>query len=262
MSRANGQGGIAVVERGAERSSRPGRTSGRRPSRRGRRIRRFFRENGLSVAAFALFLVCLVGQLLAGFRDHNADQREHGQSTIGIVDYVGSGHFAEATFENWESEFLQMAAFVILTIMLRQKGSPESKDLLGEEEVDEDPRAARRSPQRLAKAPWAVRRGGVALAVYEHSLSLALLLLFAVSFMLHAIGGVAEYNEEQLTHGGTTISTLAYIGTARFWFESFQNWQSEFLSVGVLFVLTVWLRERGSPQSKPVAAPHSETGAA
>jgi hypothetical protein len=106
-----------------------------------------------------------------------------------------------------------------------------------------------------------VRRGGIALKLYEHSLSIALLLLFAVSFVLHAVGGAAEYSEEQLAHGGAAVSTLAYIGTSRFWFESFQNWQSEFLAVGALFVLTIFLRERGSAQSKPVAAPHSDTGA-
>jgi hypothetical protein len=223
-------------------------------------MRRFLRENGLSVVAFSLFAICLVGQMLTGLVEHNDDQREHGRPTIGVAQYVRSGHFVEATFENWESEFLQMAAFVVLTAMLRQKGSPESKKLAGDEEVDEDPRDAHRSPQRLAKAPWPVRRGGVVLKLYEHSLSLALVLLFATSFTLHAIGGASEYSEEQLAHGGAAISTLAYIGTARFWFESFQNWQSEFLAVGALFVLTIWLREKGSPQSKPVVAPHSETG--
>jgi uncharacterized protein DUF6766 len=224
-------------------------------------MRRFFRDNGLSVIAFSVFAICLVGQMLTGLVEHNEDQREHGQPTLGLAAYVRSGHFIEATFENWESEFLQMAAFVVLTAILRQKGSPESKELDEEEEVDKDPREALRSPQRRADAPWPVRRGGLVLKIYEHSLSLALLLLFAASFALHAIGGASEYSEEQLAHGGAAISTLSYVGTARFWFESFQNWQSEFLSVGALFVLTIWLREKGSPQSKPVAAAHSETGA-
>jgi hypothetical protein len=223
-------------------------------------MRRFVRENGLSIAAFGIFLICLLGQVLTGVREHNDDQRGHGQPTVGVAEYVRTGHFIEATFENWESEFLQMAAFVVLTVMLRQKGSPESKKLVGEEEVDEDPRDVQRSPQKRAKAPWPVRRGGVVLKIYEHSLSLALALLFLASFMLHAVGGTSHYNEEQLEHGGTAVSTLDYVGTARFWFESFQNWQSEFLSVGALFVLTIWLRERGSPQSKPVGAPHSQTG--
>jgi hypothetical protein len=259
MTRDNG--GVAVQERETTRARIPGKASGRRRSRRRWRMRQFLRENGLSLAAFSLFAICLVGQILAGFREHNNQQQEHRQPTVGISEYVRSGHFMEATFENWESEFLQMAAFVVLTVMLRQKGSPESKKLVGEEEVDEDPRRdILRSPQRRAKAPWPVRRGGVALKIYEHSLSLALMLLFVLSFVLHALGGTAEYNAEQLAHGAQTVSTLGYVGTARFWFESFQNWQSEFLSVGFLFVLTIWLRERGSPQSKPVAASHSETG--
>jgi hypothetical protein len=260
MSRDDGQGEVAVLERETGRARASGRTSGQRRSRRGSRMRRFLRDNGLSVVAFSVFTLCLVGQMLTGLVEHNDDRREHGQPTIGAADYVRSGHFVEATFENWESEFLQIAAFVVLTAMLRQKGSPESKKLVGEEEVDEDPRDALRSPQKRAKAPWPVRRGGIVLKIYEHSLSLALLLLFATSFTLHAIGGASEYNEEQLAHGGAALSTLAYIGTARFWFESFQNWQSEFLAVGALFVLTVWLRERGSPQSKPVAMRHSKTG--
>ncbi len=223
-------------------------------------MRRFIRENGLSIAAFSIFAVCLIGQFVTGLASYNDDQSEHGQPTVAAAEYVRSGHFIEATFENWESEFLQMAAFVVLTAMLYQKGSPESKELDEEQEVDADPRDALRSPEKRAKAPSAVRRGGIVLKLYEHSLSIALTSLFIASFALHAIGGAEEFNEEQVTHGGDTVSTLGYIGTSRFWFESFQNWQSEFLAVGALFVLTIWLRERGSPQSKPVAAAHGETG--
>ena len=257
MARDNG--GVAAIDRGAKGARRSGKSSEQRRDGGGRTMRRFVHENSLSVVAFGLFALCLIGQLLTGFAEHNEDQREHGQPAIGISEYVRSGHFIEATFENWESEFLQMAAFVVLTVMLRQKGSPESKKLVGEEEVDEDPRDVLRSPQKRAKAPWPVRRGGLVLRIYEHSLSLALLLLFAVSFALHAVGGASEYNAEQLAHGSAAVSTLAYVGTSRFWFESFQNWQSEFLSVAALFVLTVWLREKGSPQSKPVASPHAQS---
>jgi hypothetical protein len=162
----------------------------------------------------------------------------------------------EAVFENWESEFLQMAAFVVLTAYLYQKGSPESRKLGGEPDLDKHPA---RSPKK--SAPWPVHRGGLILRLYSHSLSIALFLLFAVSFFLHAAGGAREYTQEQLQHGtGGAIGTLSYMGTSRFWFESFQNWQSEFLSVGALIVLSIFLRERGSPESKPVDAPHSETG--
>ena len=218
---------------------------------------RVVRENSLSIVAFSVFLLCVMGQAISGRSEYNDSQREHGQPAVGMVEYLGSGHFAESVFENWESEFLQMGAFVLLTVFLRQKGSAESKQLKGEEPVDADPERSRGK----RGAPWPVRRGGWVLKLYENSLSTSLLLLFAMSFALHAAAGAREYSEEQLAHGGEAVSVLSYLATARFWFESFQNWQSEFLSVGVLIVLSVFLRQRGSPQSKPVAYAHSETGA-
>jgi hypothetical protein len=219
-------------------------------------VRRFLKENGLTIAMLLLFLGSIAGQAVTGFRVANDEAREHHDAPTGFGEYLRSGDFIEAVFENWESEFLQMAIFVLLTKYLRQKGSSESKDFEGTEEVDEDPRKKRRDPD----APWPVRKGGLILAVYQRSLSISLMLLFGVSFLLHAAGGASKHNEEQLRHGGETVSTLAYAGTAQFWFESFQNWQSEFLSVAVLVLLSIVLRERGSPQSKPVASPHDETG--
>ncbi len=219
-------------------------------------MRRWLRHNGLSIAMFFLFAVSLIGQVVAGHRVHNEDQQEHGQPAVQMSDYVRSGHFIEAMFENWESEFLQMAAFVVLTAYLYQKGSPESRKLGGEPDLDKDPVKSKKS-----NSPWPVHRGGLILKLYSHSLSIALVLLFAVSFLLHAAGGAREYSQEQLEHGaGTAIGMFSYMRTSRFWFESFQNWQSEFLSVGVLVVLSVFLRERHSPESKPVADPHYETG--
>jgi hypothetical protein len=216
---------------------------------------RFLRNNGLSIVLFTLFLGCQIGLSFVGLRHENNELADHGQPAIDYGDYVTSGEFLEATMENWESEFLQMFAFVILTAVLYQKGSAESKSLDEPEAVDKDPRLAR-NPDR----PWPVRRGGVVLRIYEHSLSLALFLLFVVSFYLHARGGAQAHSAEQLLHGGSPVSTLEYVGTARFWFESLQNWQSEFFSVGAIIVLAIFLRERGSPESKPVAAPHGETG--
>jgi hypothetical protein len=218
-------------------------------------MRRFFREHSLSIVMFGLFFAFLAAQSIAGHREFNQDQRDHGESVVDYVPYLGTGHFIEAVFENWESEFLQMGSFVLFTIFLRQKGSAESKKLEGEEPVDADPRAS-----RLRNAPWPVRRGGLALAIYEHSLTIAMFLLFFMSLFLHAAGGASEYNQEQMAHGGNAVSLLAYMSTSRFWFESFQNWQSEYLAVGALVVLSIFLRQRGSPESKPVAHPHSETG--
>ena len=218
-------------------------------------MRKWLRNNGLSIAMFALFAVSLVGQVFAGHRVHNQDQVEHNQPTVSLGQYLSSGHFVESVFENWESEFLQMAAFVLLTAYLYQKGSPESRKLEGEPDLDKHPRKSKKKD-----SPWPVHRGGLALTLYSHSLSIALFLLFAGSFLLHAAGGVREYNQEQLEHGSEQIGMITYMGTSRFWFESFQNWQSEFLSVGVLIVLSVFLRERHSPESKPVDEPHDETG--
>ena len=219
-------------------------------------FRRFLFENSLSLAALTLFAFSFVGQVVAGHRTHNEDLRAHAEAPIEIGAYLRSGAFVEATAENWESEFLQMGLFVLLTAFLYQRGSSESKRLEEAEAVDQDPSEARDDPQ----APWPVRHGGLPLTLYKHSLSLTLLLLFVVSFVVHAIGGAMDYNDEQRQHGEPTISTLAYAATSRFWFESFQNWQSEFFSVGVLVLLSIWLRERGSPQSKPVAASADETG--
>src|SRR5688572_21185379 len=215
----------------------------------------WLKRNSMSLAMFSLFVLSLIGQIAAGQRTYNEDQSEHGQPAVTVVQYLGSGHFMEAVFENWESEFLQMAAFVFLSAVLYQKGSPESRKLQGEPELDADPRQ-----EKKKDSPWPVHRGGLLLRLYEHSLTIALLLLFAISFFLHAEGGAREYSQEQLEHGREAVSMGAYIRTSRFWFESFQNWQSEFLSVGALIVLSIFLRQRGSSQSKPVAAPHRETG--
>lgn len=221
-------------------------------------MRRVFRNNGLSIVLFSLFFITFaVGQTVTGHLQHNEDQQEHGRPTLSYLEYLGSNHFLEATMENWESEFLQMFAFVILTAFLYQKGSAESKDPDKEESVDKDPRKSRNKKN----APWPVRKGGVVLKLYENSLSLAFLLLFLISFFLHAVGGAGEYNQEQGEHGQTQrVSVVEYMGTSRFWFESFQNWQSEFLAVGSMVVLSIFLRQRGSPESKPVDSPHSQTG--
>ena len=218
-------------------------------------MRRVLRDNALSLTMFGLFLVFLVAQSFAGYRSNNSENEEHGQPPESYAEYLTSGAFAEATFENWESEFLQMGAYVLLTAFLIQKGSPESKNPDGEE-ADQDPRTQRDNPD----APGPVRRGGLALTLYEHSLSIALFGLFLFSFVLHALGGHAEYNQQQLEHGQAAVSLWGFVTSSEFWFQSMQNWQSEFLAVAALAVLGIWLRQRGSPESKPVAAPHAQTG--
>ena len=219
-------------------------------------LRRRLRENGLSIVLVSLFLLFLVGQSVTGMREYNDDRREHDEAPVTYSQYLVSANFAESVAENWESEFLQAFAYVILTAVLFQKGSSESKKLDEPEPVDRDPRTSRVGPD----APGPVRKGGLMLRLYEHSLSLVFALLFLVSLVLHAVGGAGDYNQEQLAHGGSGVSVVGYLGTSRFWFESFQNWQSEFLALAAMVVFSIFLRQRGSPESKPVDAPHSATG--
>jgi hypothetical protein len=221
-------------------------------------MKRFLRNNGLSLTAFALFAIFLFGQSVTGHRQYNADQLQHHESEVSYARYLTTGAFVEATFENWESEFLQMGAYVLLTAWLLQRGSPESRPLGKSFPQDEDPATKRRNKG----APWPVRRGGLALALYRHSLSLAFFALFIGAWLGHAAGGSRDYSAEQQAHGDDPVTMAQYVTTSRFWFESFQNWQSEFLAVGAIVVLSVFLREHRSPESKPVAASHQETAAA
>lgn len=203
---------------------------------------------------FALFVFSVVGQVATGLRQHNQEIVEDGGSAIELGQYLRSGHFLQSTFENWESEFLHMALFLIMTMFLYQKGSAESKDPDKEEEVDKEPDPDKRD------APWPVKKGGLVLAIYKHSLCYAFVLLFMISFFIHWKGSLADYNEEQVLKGKPRESAIEYLASSRLWFESFQNWQSEFLSVFAIVLLSVWLREKRSPQSKPVDAAHHETG--
>jgi hypothetical protein len=219
-------------------------------------MRRVLRENGLSIVLLSLFLLFWLGQSVAGHHEYNSEQQEHNQPQVGYLSYLGSSHFWEATAENWESEFFQMFGYVILTAFLFQKGSSESKKLGEPEPVDRDPRKSKRK-----NAPWPVRRGGFILKLYENSLSLAFLLFFLISITMHAMSGARVYNEEQMEHGQPEqLGLLQYAGTSRFWFESFQNWQSEFLAIAAMVILSIHLRQRGSPESKPVDSPHDQTG--
>jgi hypothetical protein len=220
-------------------------------------MKRFWTNNSLLlVAFFGFFLVFQVGQAVVGVRAYNEEQVQHGEPEIALAEYLTTGHFVEATFENWESEFLQMGAYVLLTVWLKQKGSAESKPVDGRAAQDEDPRAH----QFDRDAPGPVRAGGWKLKLYENSLSIAFFTLFAIAFVLHAIGGAEEASEEAMEHGLPPISAGEFVRTAEFWFQSLQNWQSEFLAVAAIVFLSIFLRQHGSPESKPVHAPHSATG--
>lgn len=211
----------------------------------------FFYRNGLSIVLLTMMLVCWAGQYFTGWSTLNSELTENGKPTVNLISYVSSGHFIQATFENWESEFLQMMLYILLTVSLRQKGSSESKPLEGKDEVD-------RYPMPHKNAPWPVKKGGFVLMIYKNSLSIAFFILFVLSFVLHFYGSLKEFNNEQLMKDKPQISWENYLQNSRFWFESLQNWQSEFLAVFSIVILSIWLRQKGSPESKPVDMPHNE----
>lgn len=217
-------------------------------------MKKLLKNNSLSIVFFLMFLLAIVGQAITGLKEHNEEMTDEGGQPLTMSKYITSGHFLQTTFENWESEFLQMALLVLFTIFLYQKGSSESNDPEGEDASDNEPDPNKKD------APWPVKQGGLILGLYKHSLSIALFLLFALSFLVHWYGSLKNYNEEELLKGRPTETAIQYLGGTRFWFESFQNWQSEFLSVFAIVVLTIFLRQKGSAQSKAVDSANSETG--
>jgi hypothetical protein len=204
----------------------------------------FLRDNGLTIVLMAVFLATLAGTIGTGWLTYQDELQAHGQHPLSLLQYLASGHLISTVFENWESEFLQMAAFVIFTAILFQRGSAESRD-------PDDPTRPK-DPETPARSfgAW----------LYAHSLSFALAALFVVSFALHFWGSAAKETKEALMHGEPAPQLWQHLGSTEFWFESFQNWQSEFLSTGVLVVLSIFLRHQGSPQSKPLRARNSDTG--
>jgi hypothetical protein len=219
-------------------------------------MRTWLRDHGLLVANLILFLGTFVGMIVSGAAAYSSDQVQHHEAPVSLLQYLGTGNFLEATFENWESEFLQMGSYVVLTAFLFLRGSAESKEMDGQAAQDEDPREAPITPS----TPWPVRRGGAALKLYEHSLAILFAVLFLASVFLHAVGGMIDYNQQQAEHGQSAVDLVGFLGTPEFWFQSMQNWQSEFMVVCVILVASVWLRQRGSSQSKPVAASSRQTG--
>jgi hypothetical protein len=225
---------------------------------RSRRMRVVLHNNGLLLACLGLFAVFFVGMVVSGAATYNQEQQEHGSHEhVSVLRYLMTGDFVEATFENWESEFLQMGMYVVLTAFLYQKGSSESKPINEPAPQDQDPRAV----QPNQHSPWPVRKGGPVLALYERSLATAFCALFFASWALHAVGGAKAFNDQQLEHGQAAISVWRYATTSQFWFESMQNWQSEFIAVAAIVGLSIFLRQRGSAESKPVAEPHRHTSA-
>jgi hypothetical protein len=216
---------------------------------------RVFRDNGLTIVLLGLFAVSITGQWVAGWNVEMEDARRHGQVVLSLGQYTTSPQFLSSVFENWESEFLQMAAYVVLTAVLVQRGSAESKD------PDAPPRDGVLDIQANEPGvPVILKWGSFWRAFYARSLGLALGLLFILSFIVHWTQSARVAAEEALAHGEKPQGFMAYLADPQLWFESFQNWQSEFLSTAVLVLLSIFLRQRESPESKGVVAPHSQTG--
>jgi hypothetical protein len=217
------------------------------------RAKRFLRENSLSLFFLVIFVAALVGQAIAGHSLYNQEQMTHGEPSVGIWTYVTSSSFGQAVMENWQSEYLQFALFALATVWLLQRGSPESKELhKAGTESDADQRVREHADQR---SPLWARVGGLRTAIYSNSLIIIMAIVFVGSWFAQSVTGWTDFNQEQQSHGEPGVSWLSYIGSSTFWEGTFQNWQSEFLAVGSFAVLTIFLRQRGSPESKPVGAP-------
>ena len=221
-------------------------------------MRTFLKHNGLTICFLVLFLGAVVGQAFTGHAQFNEDQLRHGDPPVSLGRYVVSSAYGAAVMENWQSEYLQFTLFILLTVWLLQRGSPESKKLDkagrgSDEEQAVGEHADARSPR------WA-RHGGVRRRIYENSLLIVMASIWVASWFAQSITGVNEYNADRLDHHQLPVSWADYLGRPDFWEKTLQNWQSEFLAVGSMTILAVYLRQRGSPESKPVGAPHHATG--
>ncbi|MEX2253043.1 MAG: DUF6766 family protein [Thermoleophilaceae bacterium] len=221
-------------------------------------MRRFARDNGLGLFFGAIFLLALFFQAVAGHTGYNSDQLAHGGEAISFGRYLTSSDFGNAVMENWQSEYLQFTLFILMTVFLIQRGSPESKQ----------PAAAGTEGDRAQKigryagkdSPLMARVGGAGTFLYSNSLVIVMGLIFLGSLFAQSVTGWTDYNDEQADHQEPEASWNSYLGTAKFWEATLQNWQPEFLAVGSMAVLAIYLRQRGSPESKPVGAPHDATG--
>jgi hypothetical protein len=219
---------------------------------------RRIREHGLGLAFTALLVGALVGEAFAGRADYNEQAADAGLPVLGMLQYLTSASFAADVAENWQSEYLQFTVFILLTVWLVQRGSPESKPLdEAGRESDKDQKLGRYS---TPESPLWARVGGWRTSVYSHSLGIVMTLFFLGSWGAQFVAGRAAYNSEQLRDLQAPLGWAQYAAAPDFWNRTLQNWQSEFLAVASMVVLSIYLRERGSPESKPVGEPHDSTG--
>jgi hypothetical protein len=217
---------------------------------------RWLRDNSLSVAFFVILALSLAGQAVAGHEVYNDEASAHGEHEIGLPRYLASSQFGQAVLENWQSEYLQFTLFILATIWLVQKGSPESAEESGRESLQEQRLGGWAPPD----APGAAKRkGGFVRWVYSWSLLLVMAAIWLASWFGQSVTGWTAENDDRAAHDEAAISWGGYLGSAQFWEDTLQNWQSEFLAVGSLAVFSIYLRARGSAESKPVGAPHDTT---
>jgi hypothetical protein len=221
-------------------------------------VRRFLRESSLGVCFGVLFLLALVGQAFAGWKQYNNQQLAGGFGQIGLGDYLTSADWAVDVSENWQSEYLQFTLFLFLTVWLLQRGSPESKEL--DKAGGESEKQQKLGRYVVADSPAWAKAGGLRTRVYSNSLVLVMSVIFVASWLIQSVAGWAAYNQSRLQELQAPVSWGSYLTNPDFWARTLQNWQSEFLAVGTMVVFSVYLRQRGSPQSKPVGEPHASTG--
>ena len=218
----------------------------------------FLRDNGLALFFGAIFLLALGGQAIAGHYVFNHSRVSHGGEPISFGAYITSSDFGQSVMENWQSEYLQFTLFMLVTVFLLQRGSPESKELRKKgQESDAEQKIGRHA---TADSPFWARTGGWRTALYSNSLLIVMAAIWVGSWLAQSLTGWTIHNENAAEHGDEAISWLSYVGSAEFWKDTLENWQSEFLAVGSFAVLAIYLRQRGSPESKPVGAPHEATG--
>jgi hypothetical protein len=220
-------------------------------------MRRWVRDHSLSLFFLVIFLAALVGQAIAGHALHNNEAVAHHSETMSFWRYITSSDFGNAVLENWQSEYLQFMLFMLATVWLIQRGSPESKQP-GEEGRESDEKQ-RIGPHAQPDSPKWSKEGGIKTAIYSNSLLIVMSIIFFGSWFAQSVTGWTAFNAEQVDHHEATVSWIGYLGSADFWEATLENWQSEFLAVGSFAAITVYLRQRGSPESKPVGAPHHST---
>ncbi|MGA5503923.1 DUF6766 family protein [Streptomyces umbrinus] len=221
-------------------------------------VRGFLRDNGLGLFFTVAFLLALVGQAIAGHADFNNQLAVDGLQQVSLGEYVTTSDFAVDVSENWQSEYLQFFLYIGVTVWLLQRGSPESKELhKAGTESDEAQLVGEHAKENSPR--WA-KASGWRRAVYSHSLLLVMGTVFLLSWLVQSITGTAAYNEQRLRQLQAPLSWADYLGAADFWSRTLQNWQSEMLAVASMAVLSIYLRQRGSPESKPVGAAHGATG--